>query len=67
MEDPGLIHPAFGHQEMEVQVEIDPGSKCLNGGDDPGPKLAARDSLKITGQAVEGAAAELPPGAGGCA
>ena len=41
MEEPGLIHPALGHQEMEMRVEIYPVAKGLDGGDDPGPKLTS--------------------------
>jgi len=55
-----FIHPALGHQEMEVGVKIDPVAKCLNGGDDPGHEFAPRDSLKITIQGAESQAAELP-------
>jgi hypothetical protein len=41
MEDARLVHPAFGHQEMEVRVKIHPGSKGLDRRDDPGHQLAA--------------------------
>ena len=33
---PGLVHPAFRHQKMEVDVEIDPVPESLEDGDDPG-------------------------------
>jgi len=41
-------------------VKIYPGSKCLDGRDDPGHQLVAGCHLKITSQGAESTAAELP-------
>src|SRR4030042_4188511 len=59
MEDPGLIHSALGHKEMEGRMKVHPGSEGLNGRDNPGPKLAPGDYLEVTAHRPEGAAAEL--------
>ena len=48
MEEAGPIHPALGHQEMEVG--IDPGSEGLNDSDDPGHQIAFGYDLEITCQ-----------------
>jgi len=60
MEEARLVHPALGHQKMEVGVKIDPGSEGLNGGNNSGHQLAPGCHLEITGHRPEGAAAELP-------
>ncbi len=60
MEDPGLVHSALGHQEMEMRVEVDPVAKGLDGGNDPGCECTPGYDLKITGQRAEGAATKLP-------
>jgi hypothetical protein len=60
MEDARFVGPAFGHQKMEVHVEIDPVPEGLDGGDDPGRKRAPGHSLEVTAQGPEGAAAEVP-------
>jgi len=41
VEEARLVHPAFGHQKMEVRVGIDPVPEGLNGRDDSGHQLAA--------------------------
>jgi hypothetical protein len=43
-----------------MRVKIYPGSKCLDGRDDPGHKLTAGCHLKITGQGAESAEDERP-------
>jgi len=50
MEEARLVHSAVGDQEMEVRMDIDPVPKCLNGGDDSGPKLASAHDFEIAGQ-----------------
>ena len=40
-------------------MKIDPVPKGLDGGDDPGRKLAPGHSLEVTAQGPEGAAAEI--------
>src|SRR4030042_2763087 len=60
VEEARLVHPAFGHQKMEVRVGIDPVPEGLNGRDDSGHQLAPRDNLAITSQGAESRAAELP-------
>ena len=59
MEEARLVHPAFGHQKMEVRVGIDPVPEGLNGLDDPKRQLAPRDYLRIARQGAEGAAAKI--------
>ncbi len=54
MEEAGLIHPAFGHQEMEVGVEVDPVAEGLDGSNEPRLNPGSRDHLKIAGQGAEG-------------
>ena len=44
---------------MEVHLKIDPVPEGLDGGDDPGRKLAPGHSLEVTAQGPEGAAAEI--------
>ena len=51
--------PTLGHQEMEVEVKINPVPKCLNGRDDSRHKLAPGCHLEITGQGPEGAATKI--------
>lgn len=60
LEDARLVYSALGHQDMEVRVEIDPVAEGLDGSNDSGPKLAARDRLKIARQGAKSRAAELP-------
>jgi len=43
---------------LEMRVEIYPGSEGLNGGHNPGHQLTPGDSREITGQGLEGQAAE---------
>jgi len=58
MEHPGLVHSSLGHQEMEMGVEIDPGSEGLDGGDDSGHQLTSRDSCEIADEGAESREAE---------
>src|SRR4030042_842703 len=51
------VHPAFGHQKMEVGVGIDPVPEGLNGRDDSGHQLALGHGFEIAGQGPESAAA----------
>lgn len=59
MEEAVCAHPALGHEEMEVGVEVDPVAKCLDGRDDSGHKFTPGDSFEITGQGAKGQAAEF--------
>jgi hypothetical protein len=47
MEDVRLVGPAFGHQEMEVRVKIDPVPEGLDGGDDARNEILACQSLEV--------------------
>jgi len=60
MEDPGLVHAALGHQEMEMRMGVDPVAKGLDGGNHSRYEIAPADRLKIGCQGLEGQAAELP-------
>ena len=42
-----LVHPALGHQEMEVGVEIYPVPEGLDGGDDAGDDRAEEAVLPL--------------------
>ena len=59
VEEARLVHPALGHQEMEVRMDIDPVPKCLNGRDDSGHQLATGQNLEIPGQGPEGTAIKI--------
>jgi len=50
MAEARLVHSALGDQGMEMGMDIDPVPKCLNGGDDPGHKLALGHDFEITSQ-----------------
>jgi hypothetical protein len=60
MEDARLIHPALGHQEMEMRVEIDAGPERLDDGDNTGLKCFPRYGLKIEQKRSDGTSAKLP-------
>ena len=46
VEDPRPVHAALGQQEMQVRVKIDPGPEGLDGDDDAGAELFARQGLE---------------------
>lgn len=56
MEDAGLVHSSFAHQEMEV-AEIHSLSKSLDQRDEAGYELASGDNLKVD---VPGAKSRIP-------
>ena len=60
MELPSLVHPALGHQEMKVRVEIDAVAECLDDGNNSGLKVPPCDSREIADEGAEGRAAEFP-------
>jgi hypothetical protein len=53
------VHPPFGHQEVEVRVEIDPVPKSLDGGDGARDELFPRHGLEILRQGVDRRAAKI--------
>ncbi len=46
-EDPGPVHAAFGHEEMQERVEVDAIAEGLDGDNDPGDERSARKGLII--------------------
>jgi len=52
--DARLVHPALGHQEMEVRVISNPSSEGLNRRDDSGHQLAWGHGFEITDEGAEG-------------
>ena len=59
MEDARLIHPALGHHEMQMRMEIDAVSERLDDRNDPGLERPPRRGLKIQEKRRDGTAAEL--------
>jgi hypothetical protein len=51
VEDPCPVHAAFGHQEMEVRVEVDPIPEGLDGGNDTGDSSGQRPPGRPAGNA----------------
>jgi len=54
VEDPGPVHAALGHQEMQVRVEVDPIAEGLDGDNDTGDEFFARQGLKIDREGLDG-------------
>jgi len=59
MEGAHRIHPALGHQKMQVRMKIDPVPEGLDYGDNAGLKCFARCSLKIYEKCPDRAAAKI--------
>ena len=54
MEDPRPVHAALGQQEMQMRVEVDPIPEGLDGDNDAGDELFARQGLKIDREGLDG-------------
>jgi len=60
MEGAGRIHPALGHQKMEMGMKIDAVPEGLDDGDNPRLKGRPRHSLKIEEKRPDATAAKIP-------
>lgn len=66
MEHPIRVFTALCHQKMEVGVEIDLGSECLDRGHNPRSKLCAGGCLEVFEEGIDKPPGKDPPEAGAC-
>jgi hypothetical protein len=54
VEDPGPVHAAFGHQEMQMRVEVDSVAEGLDGDNDAGDERFARQGFEVDREGPDG-------------